>query len=134
MAMQFSDAVRNARANAVESTVGTSAVMKWFSGSVPANCAAANPSGLLATFSLPSDWMADASGGVKNRTGTWSATASGAGVAASFRIYASDGTTCHIQGTIAQVSGGDLNLDNTNIAVNQTVSIPTTFQWTEGGA
>lgn len=38
------------------------------------------------------------------------------------RIYASDGTTCHIQGTCG-IGTGDLQLDNTSLATGQSVTI-----------
>jgi hypothetical protein len=41
-----------------------------------------------------------------------------------FRIYASDGTTCHVQGTISATGGGgDLTVDNTDIADDQHITI-----------
>jgi hypothetical protein len=136
MAVQLSVTTRNARLDAIESTAGASCSMSIFSGSVPADCAAANPSGLLWTLNLPSDWMAGAGSGSKAKAGTWSGSASAGGVAASFRVYNSqatkDGTTCIIQGTVAQGSG-DLSLDNTNIANGQTVTI-NTFTLTDGNA
>lgn len=124
MAMQYSVAVNNARLDAVESTAGTTAVLKIFSGSQPANCAAADPAGTLVTITLPSDWMNAASSASKTKLGTWSNTASGTGTAACFRIYESTATTCHIQGSVGQGTG-DLSLDNTSIASGQTVTINT---------
>ena len=132
---QFSVAVRNARANAVETTIGTSAKMKIRTGSAPANCAAADTGTVLATLDLPSDWMADAASGSKALLGTWQdLLADGAGDAGHFRIYATDGTTCGMQGTVtATGGGGELQLININIAVNQPVSI-TAFTITEANS
>jgi hypothetical protein len=124
MAFQLSTAVRNAIADAVETTVGVSAVLKLFTGAQPANCATANSGTELVSITLPSDWMAAASAGAKAKSGTWSGTAIGTGTAAHWRLYASDGTTCHGQGSVA-ASGADLNLDNTSIASGQTVTIST---------
>lgn len=132
MAIQRSVAARDAANNAFETTVGTSAVLKLFSGSLGANCAAADPSGTLATLSLPSDWCTASSSGVTNKNGTWTGTGSGAGTAASYRLYASDGTTCHEQGTVGQGSG-DLSLDNAVIANGQTITI-TQWDRTAGNA
>lgn len=132
MAYQYSVAVRNAKLDQIESTIGTAAVLKIFSGAEPANCAAADPAGLLATLSLPSDWMANAAAGAKAKAGSWSASASGSGVAASFRIYDSGLAACHIQGSVGQGSG-DLSLDNTNIASGQTVTV-NTFTITAGNS
>src|SRR5258706_3561861 len=114
MTLQYSTTIRNNKLDQVESTVGTAAVLKIFSGAQPANCAAADPSGLLVSMTLPSDWMNAASTGTKTKLGTWSAAASGSGTAASWRIYASDGTTCGLQGNTT-----DMAFDNTNIASSQ---------------
>ena len=60
MTLQYSVAVRNARLDAVESTIGTSAILEIRSGAQPANCAAADSGTLLASMSLPSStaWRA----------------------------------------------------------------------------
>src|SRR5687767_11917135 len=101
MALQYSTAVRNAKLDAVESTIGTSAVLKIRTGAPPATPATADSGTVLATLSLPSDWMAAASAGAKAKSGTWEDTAAdAAGTAAHWRLYASDGTTCHAQGTV----------------------------------
>lgn len=125
MALQFSVAVRNAQLDAVETTIGTSAVLKIRTGAAPADCATADSGTVLATFNLPSDWMAAASGGSKAKSGTWQDTSADAtGTAAHWRLYASDGTTVHAQGTVtATGGGGDLTLDNTSIASGQSVTI-----------
>lgn len=122
MAVQYSVLVRNAMLDAIESTIGTAARLKLFSGAVPANCAAADPAGLLATITCPSDWMNAASGGTKTLNGTWSVAASGSGTAISYRIYASDGTTCGEQGTVG-TSGTDIVLDNNVMNAGQTITI-----------
>ena len=128
MVYQYSAAVRDAKLNAVETVIGATAVLKIFSGAEPANCAAADPSGLLVTITLPSDWMNAASAGAKTKLGTWSGTASGTGTAASWRLYAADGTTCGIQGNMT-----DMVLDNNSIATSQVVSV-NTFQITAGNS
>lgn len=133
MTLQYSVAVRNARLDAVESTIGTSAVLKIRTGPPPATCATANSGTVLATLNLDSDWMAAASSGSKAKAGTWEDTAAdAAGTAAHFRIYASDGTTCGMQGTVSKTGeGGDLTLDNDVLAVGQDV-IVTSFTLTGG--
>lgn len=135
MAFQFSVAVRNARLDAIETAIGASAVLKIRTGAAPANCAAADAGTVLATLALPADWMAGASGGTKALAGTWQdASADAAGTAAHFRLYASDGTTCHAQGTVtATGGGGDMTVDNTNFAAGQSFSV-SSFTLTEGNA
>ena len=135
MTLQKSVAVRNAQLDAIESTIGTSAVLKIRTGAAPATCATADSGTVLATLSLPSDWMAAASSGAKAMSGTWQDTSADAsGTAAHFRIYASDGTTCGLQGTVtATGGGGDLVVDNAVFASGQSFSI-TSFTITAGGA
>lgn len=135
MAVQLSTAVRNARLDSIETTIGTSAILKIRTGAQPANCAAADSGSVLATLSLPSDWLAAASGGSKAKSGTWEdASADASGTAGHFRVYDSGGTTCHIQGSItATGGGGDMTLDNTNIASGQDIII-TSFTLTDGNA
>lgn len=135
MAVQLSAAVRNARIDVIETTIGVSAVLKIRSGAAPADVATADSGTVLATLTLPSDWMAAAAAGVAAKSGTWQDTSADAtGTAAHYRIYASDGTTAHLQGTVtATGGGGDLTLDNVSIAAGQSVTI-TSFTLTDGNA
>lgn len=134
MAVQYSVTVNNARLDAEETAMGTSVKLRFYSGSMPANCATAASGSLLAELSLPSDWMANASAGVKSKTGTWSGSASAAGTAGYFRIYDSTGATCHMQGTVtATGGGGDMTVDNTVFASSQSITV-NTFQVTAGNA
>ncbi len=135
MTIQFSVSVRNARLDAIETAVGVSAVLKIRSGSAPANVATADSGTVLATLNLPSDWLAAASSGSKAKSGTWEDTSADAtGTAAHFRIYASDGTTAHIQGTVtATGGGGDMTVDNTSFASGQAFTV-TSFSFTDGNA
>ncbi len=135
MAIQLSTTVRNARLDTIESTIGTSAILRIRTGAAPANCGTADSGTVLAEMTLPSDWMAAASGGSKALSGTWQdASANAAGTAAHFRIYDSGGTTCHLQGTVTATSGGgDMELNNTSIAIGQTVTI-TSFTLTDANS
>ncbi len=135
MAIQLSTAVRNARLDTVESTIGATAILRIRTGAAPANCAATDTGTVLAELTLPSDWMAAASGGSKAKSGTWQDTsANAAGTAEHFRIYDSGGTVCGLQGTVTITGGGgDLTLDNTSIGVGQNVTI-TGFTLTDGNA
>lgn len=133
MTHQYSGAVRDARNNVIQTTIGTLANLYLYSGAEPANCAAADPTGLLATLSLPSTWLGASSGGVMAKGAiVWSGTATAAGTAASYRIKDSGGVTCHVQGSVG-IGTGDLQLDNTNIALGQTITI-NTYQITDGNS
>lgn len=134
MALQFSVAVRTDRLDSIETSIGSAAKLQIWTGGMPGNCAQAPTGTKLVEMNLPSDWLAAASNGVKQKSGTWSGTGLAAGIAGYFRIVNSAGTTCHIQGTITQSGGsGDMTLDNTNIAVNQSVVV-STFQLTDANA
>ena len=133
MALQKSTALRNAQLDALETAIGVSAVFKIRTGAVPANCAAADSGTVLATVQLPTDWMAAAASGVKAMAGTWQdATADATGTAAHWRIYASDGVTCHLQGTYG-VSGTDMIGDSVSFTAGQSFSI-SSFSLTAGNA
>ncbi len=135
MAVQLSAAVRSAMLDALETAIGASAVLKIRSGAMPANVAAADAGDVLAVFSLPSDWMAAAASGEKAKAGTWEDTSADAsGTAGHFRLYASDGVTCHLQGTVtATGNGGDLTLTSITITGGQAITI-TGFTLSAGNA
>lgn len=135
MAFQFSTTVRNAMLDAIETAIGTAAVLKIRTGAQPANCAAADSGTVLATLTLPTDYMAAASGGSKAKSGTWEDTSADAtGTAAHFRLYASDGTTCHAQGSVTITGGGgQMEVDNTSFATGQAFTI-TAFTIAAGNA
>lgn len=135
MAVQLSVAVRNARLDAIETTIGASAIMRIRTGAAPANCATADSGTVLATLNLPADYLAAAASGSKAKSGTWEDTSADAsGTAAHFRIYDSTGTTCHLQGTVtATGGGGDLTVDSTTFTAGQAFSI-STFTLTDGNA
>ena len=134
MSLQYSGAVRDAQLDAVETVVGTAPKLQIRSGAVPANCAAADSGTLLCEITLPSDWMAAASGGSKAKSGTWSGTGAAAGSAGHFRVKNSAGSTCHAQGTVtATGGGGDMTMDNIVIAVAQAVTV-NTFTLSAGNA
>lgn len=133
MAFQFSVAARNAAIDAIETTIGTAPTLEIRSGAAPADCATADSGTLLASMTLPSDWLDAGDAGQKSLLGTWQDTSADAtGTAGHFRIKAS--TTCHIQGSVtATGGGGDMTLDNTSITSGQSVTV-TSFDLNAGGA
>ncbi|HEX4843199.1 MAG TPA: hypothetical protein VFV57_05970 [Limnobacter sp.] len=136
MTIQYSTTLRNAQLDQIETVTGVTPELRLYSGAIPANAAAAPTGTLLVQMSLPSDWMAAASGGIKAKSGSWSGSGlAGAGTGTAvgyFRIYDSTGTTCHIQGTVTVTgAGGDMTMDNTNVAQNQVVTV-NTFSVTAG--
>ncbi len=134
MAIQLGTTYRNGAADLFETTAGTSSKLQLRTGAQPANCAAADSGTLLCEMTLPSDWLAAASGGSKVLAGSWTGTGAASGTAAHFRVKDNAGTTCHMQGTVtATGGGGDMTLDNVSIAPAQNVTI-TAFTLSVGGA
>ena len=132
MVVQLSTAVRNARLDAIEVTIGNAASLKVLTGTMPANTAAADTGTVVATIALPADWMQNASGGSKAMSGTWQdSSADASGTAGYFRIYDS-GAVCHFQGTVSATGGGgDMTVDNVVFASGQNFQI-TSFVLTDG--
>jgi hypothetical protein len=123
MPLQYSSSIYLARLDQIEVSAGAAPLLRIFSGALPANCAAVDGGTLLATLTLPADWMNNASGTTKTLAGVWTGTAS-AGASATpthFRIWNAGGTVCHIQGTCG-VGSGDLSVNGT-ITSGQTVSV-----------
>jgi hypothetical protein len=121
--MQYSVAVNNARLDQIETTTGASAKLRIFSGSAPANCAAADSGTLLCEITLPADWMNAASAASKTLLGTWQGTASaGSGATPThFRIWNNAASACHVQGTCG-IGSGELQVNGT-ITSGQTVTV-----------
>lgn len=134
MTIQLADSTRNAMADAWENDLGTSPILEYRSGSPPANCAAADSGTLIASMTLPSDWMSNASSGTKTKLGTWEdLLANNAGTIGHYRLKTSGGV-CKEQGTVTVTGGGgDVTVDNTNVQVNQIVRT-TSFSRTMPGA
>ncbi len=133
MSLQLSVLTRNGRLDAIETIIGTSPVLKIFTGTPPANTAASSTGDLLVSMTLPSDWLLAASSGAISKNGTWSGVAGADGEAGYFRILDNaDPQVCGIQGTVTETSGGgDIELNNTDIASGQTITI-SAFQITDG--
>jgi hypothetical protein len=136
--MQYSTTLRNNQLDQIESSAGASAFLQFFSGALPANCAAADSGTMICEIALPADWMAAAGSGSVAKNGTWSGSghaAAGAGTdAVHFRIKNNAKTVTHIQGTVSDTGGGgEMTCDNANIASGQAVTV-TGFTITAGNA
>ena len=116
-------------------TLELAAKIMIYTGSVPANCAASTTGTKLVEWDLASSWAGAASSGTKSLSPTpLSATAVATGTAGYYRVFASDGTTCHMQGTVtASGGGGDLTVDNTSLTSSQTCNI-TSWALTDANA
>lgn len=105
MTQQFGDTLRNAIANTIETTIGTSPKCRAYSGAPPANCAAAASGTQLGEGTWPSDWLTNASAGTKTKNGTLTISITVGGTLGYYRVYDNAGSVCHEQGTIGQAIG-----------------------------
>jgi hypothetical protein len=137
MAIKYSVAAKNAKlgATGLRAYIGTSALLRLYSGTRPTNPdTALSGNTLLAELTCNATAFGSESGGVLT-AGAISSTTGQAGAgsgtnATFFRLFKSDGTTAVIDGDVG-TSGSDLNLNNTSIASGQSVSI-SSFTITEG--
>ena len=130
-ALKFDAGVRNHLLDQIEAFIGTSPLLRVYSGTVPASIADAIVGTLLAEIACPSDWMAAATGGVKEIAGSWTVAAVASGQQSFFRMLDSGGTA-RIQGTASGTGGGgNLQLDSVTITAGQTVAV-TVFSLTGG--
>ncbi len=132
MALQYSVALRNARADAKATTVGSAGLLRIYTGSAPADCVTAASGTKLAEHTLGSPFAAGASGGVQSPTLPSNVNALATASAGYWRVYKSDGTTCVIQGTCG-TSGADMNLNTLSLVTGGPVQI-NSWSFTEGGA
>jgi len=133
MTVQASQVIRNARLNAIESSIGASPILRIYSGLAPSNCAEVATGTLLAEMTLPSDWLGSASGGNISKLGTWEdSSANDTGEAGYFRIYDSAGSVCHMQGSVTLTGyAGELMFDDISFVLGDPVTIAT-FIITDG--
>jgi hypothetical protein len=130
--MKISTAMRNQMVSQYEILLGVNPVLEIRSGSAPNFCEDSDSGTLLASITLPSDWMISPVNGTVSIQGIWSGAGIASGNAGHYRLKTSGGTV-HEQGTVYQAGGsGDLGLDNTSIAPNQIVQV-TTWTRTQGG-
>jgi hypothetical protein len=120
MAIQYSTTHRTNSMTQLNTDIGTSALIKIYTGSPPSNVATAFTGTLLVTLTGNAAGFGSASAGALTASAITSGTAGAAGTAGYFRIATSGGTDV-VQGTIG-TSGTDLTINNTSIASSQVVS------------
>jgi len=128
MAIQYNiNPLINDRLAKLLADAGNSAILRIWTGSMPAHCATADSGSKLTEDTIPSGggaWMGSPSAGAVAMTGTWTLNGIASGTAGYFRIYDSGITKCYMQGTItATGGGGDMTLDNTSIASSQVITV-----------
>ncbi len=134
MAIKYDTTTRNAMLDALIARLGTSARLRVYNGTRPADpgTAITTQTMLVELTCNATAFAPAASGGVLTANAISNGTAAATGTASWFRLFQSNGTTAIIDGDVG-MSGSDLNLNNTSIATGQTVSV-TSFTDTEGNA
>ncbi len=129
MSVNYSTALRNARADVIQSQVGASPKLRIYSGSKPASVSDPASGTLLAELTLPAVWLNAAASGALTQAGVWTvAAALATGTAGYYRIYDNAGTTSHIQGSVPS----DLVGNPTNAITAGAGVTVTAFTLTEG--
>ena len=130
MALAYLASVRNSQLDDVTTAVGTSGLVRIYSGTRPAT--GGTPTTLLAQLTCSSAFAPAASGGVLtvNAIGN-DVSADATGTASWFRVTTSAGAFV-IDGDVA-VSGSDMNINTVSIVAGGPVSI-TSFTITRGNA
>lgn len=127
MTTRIPDASQQAACDAVvdRTDVGGAGSLKIYSGSQPADADTAPTGTLLVTIALAATAFgsANSSGQASLASTPRSGTGAAAGTAGWFRIVSGGGSNVMDGSVTATGGGGDLTLDNTSIAVGQTVNI-----------
>ena len=124
MSVDLNILLANALLDRYDSEFPQGSLVQIRTGAPPGAENAASGSLLVEITSPASPWN-PAGSGSKTKNGTWSAAATGGGVAGHYRMKnAAD--TRREEGTVTLTAGGgDMTLDNTNIDVDQVVTINT---------
>lgn len=124
MTIKFRQSTAHAMLDAIETDIGTSPTLEFRTGAPPTNVTDADSGTLVASMALPSDWAAAAASWSKAKSGTWQdLSADSAGTLGHWRLKAGGGNV-HLQGTItATGGGGDIEVDNTNVAATQQIDV-----------
>jgi len=126
MALAFSTTLRNARADAITTAVGSAGKFAIYDGARPASGGTATTK--LAEFTFSANLAAAASGGVLTFNLPPNATGIAAGTATWGRITTSGGTF-----VIDLTAGSDFTLNTTTVSIGLTVQL-TSGTITEGNA
>lgn len=136
MAVNLSEAVRNARLDAIETSIGASPILRVYTGAKPATTADSATGTLLAEITLGSNWAGNATSGTKafSDTPLEDSSANATGSPGYWRLYEGTGSTCHMQGTCGIAgSGADMILSASQINAGSPFSI-LSWSLTDGNA
>lgn len=133
--LKYTTTLRNNQLDEITALAGTSALLRIYDGTQPANAnTAVGAQVLLAELVCDATAFAAAasSGALTANAISNDASANATGTASWFRLVASNGTTVVMDGSVG-TSGSDLNLNSVSITSGQTVSV-SSFVITGGNA
>lgn len=123
--MQYSVAIRDAQNDAARGTTGPSPILEIRSGPEPENCQAPDAGVLIASGTLPIDWLQASRDGLMQKSGEWlliGQPGAGRGMAGGhFRIKARG--VCHWQGKFGK--GMEMEPETNRVAAGQYMLIKT---------
>jgi len=123
MTIRFNGTIRDAQANTVVTEAGANAYIRIYTGTQPANPAAAVSGTLLAELRGNATQFGTVAAGVITLSATVAdSSADAAGTAGWFRVFKSNGTTAVVDGS-AGTSGTDLILNSAAVTLGGNVSI-----------
>jgi hypothetical protein len=114
MAFTLTTAMKNTLLDQITSAAGSTATVKIYSGSVPANADASNLGTLLVSLPCSNPFAPASSGGILTASAITQTNASQSGTAAFYRLMASNGSTVLAQGLV-NTTGAEMNLNTTAI-------------------
>lgn len=136
MPLKMSPTLRSNRANQIGLLIAEGTV-EIRSGAQPASVLTADAGTLLCTITLPVNCLTTAVDGVVSKNGDWAGVGgvgASTGTAAGHFRCKSPGGAAVLDGTITAVGGGgQMTLDNINVAQNQAVLV-NSFSYTDGNA
>ena len=123
MAIKYSTLIIGDRLTTLNTDIGTSAKLRIYNGTRPANVnTAISGQTLLVELICNASAFGAVGSGALTAGAISNGTAAATGTATWFRLFKSDGTTAAVDGDVS-TTGADLNLSSTSINSGQTVSV-----------
>lgn len=124
MTIQFAQTTAHAMLDAIETDIGASPILYLRSGAQPATCATADSGTLISTIAMAADAFSNAAAWAKAIGAALAdLSADNGGTLGHWRIKTS-GAVTKLQGSItASGGGGDMTVDNTNVATGQEIDV-----------
>lgn len=124
MTLDLNNTVANAILDTYDTHFPAGSILELRTGAAPGAENAASGT-LLVSITTPATPWAAAATGSKAKSGVWSGAGVAAGTIAHYRFKNAAGTKLEEGSVTITGGGGDITVDNTNVAVNQVVTVNT---------